>query len=80
MGLIFNVLYSELWAPKFRLPVSRFPRKKKKIFKRPSLASDAKSPSQGHLLCVTDSYVLLRCQSINCSSESSYNISAKSMT
>jgi len=46
----------------------------------PSNASDAKPPTQGLLLCVTESYALHKYQIISCPSQSSYNTSAKSMT
>jgi hypothetical protein len=61
-------------APRFRLPVRKFP--SKKTFMLPSLTSIVKSAMQGYLLCVTNSYALLECQIIKCPYESSHNISA----
>ena len=52
----------------------------KRTFMCQLLASTAKPPTQGHLLCVTNSYALLKCQIINCPSESSYNNSVQFMT
>jgi len=42
-----------------------------------SSTGNAKPLTQRHQLCATNSYVLLRCQSINCPSVSSYKISTK---